>query len=193
MAGAIPGDFIGAARTQWSRRTSRERALLGGLAVAAACALPFFASEWAREQAADAAESQARLGALAAARGGSPVGAQARLLALEGKVRAWTPAAPSFAVARVLVEQEAALAASRAGLTALEVHAAETPDRVGDVEFVRVDLSGAGADWPRLAEVVRRLAEARPGYVVERAASDGTGADARLRLVLLAPFRTSRG
>lgn len=184
--------MVDAARARWSRTTARERLLLAGLAVGAAVAAPVAAQGWAAVQAGREAESAGRLQQLrAAADGGRLRDAQARLDALEARARGWSASAPSFAVARVQAEQDAAVAAAQAGLTGLEVRAAETPDVVGGVGFVRVELSGGGFAWRRLGELTRRLAALRPGVVVERAATEGEGADARLRLVLLAPVRTA--
>lgn len=178
----------GLLRARLDRTTPRERVLLAGLAAAGLVALPFLAHEWAGRRAADAAADTARLQALRAADDGARLrGAAERLDGLEARVRGWSPPAPSFATARVLVEQEVAVAAAQAHVTSLEIHAAETPDRVGPATFVRVEVSSSFS-WPSLAEMTRRLAAARPGYVVERASTEGEGADARLRLVLLAPF-----
>ncbi len=194
MAGATASRAVEAAGARWRRATPRERALLAVLAIGAAVAAPVAAQGWASGQAAREAESAASLQQLrAAADGGRLRGAQARLEALEARARAWSAPAPSFAVARVQAEQDAAVAAAQAGLTALEVRAAETPDAVGGVTFVRVELSGGGFAWRRLADLTRRLAAARPGLVVERAATEGEGPDSRLRLVLLAPVRTPAG
>ena len=170
------------------RATPRERLLLAGLAAAGLVALPFLAHEWASGRAADAAADAARLQALRAADDGARLrGTAARLDGLEARMRAWSPPAPSFATARVLVEQEVAVAAAQAHVTSLEIHAAETPDRLGPATFVRVEVSSSFS-WAALGEMTRRLAATRPGYVVERAATEGEGADTRLRLVLLAPY-----
>ena len=191
MAGATTSRFTDTAGARWRRTTPRERLLLTGLALAAAAAAPVAAQGWAAAQVSREAESAARLQQLrATADAGRLRGAQARLEVLEARVRAWSAPAPSFAVARVQAEQDVAVAASQAGLTALEVRAAETPDVIGGIAFVRVELSGGGFAWRRLAELTRRLAAVRAGMVVERAATEGDGADARLRLVLLAPVRT---
>ena len=178
----------GVLRARLDRATPRERLLLAALAAAGLAALPFAAHDWAGRRAADAAADTARLEALRAADDGARLrGAAARLDGLEARVRAWSPPAPSFATARVLVEQEVAVAAAQARVTNLKIHAAETPDRLGPASFVRVEVS-SGFSWAGLAEMIRRLAAVRPGYVVERASTEGEGADRRLRLVLLAPY-----
>lgn len=183
---ALPA--FGAARARWSRATSRERLLLAGLGLAALAYLPFAAQGWAQVRATQATDNAARLQALTAADDGTRLrGVEARVTGLEARVRAWSPTAPSFPVARVLVEQEVALAAAGAGMTSLDVHAAETPDQIGPARFVRVEL-GSSFTWSSLAVLMRRLAAVRPGYVVDRASAEGEGEQARLRLVLLAPF-----
>lgn len=182
-----------AARTRWDRTTPRERWLLGALAAAGLVALPFLAHDWADHRAQDAAADAARLQELQAADDGARLRSAAQRVAeLEGRVRAWSPPAPSFATARVLVQQSVAVAAAGARVTGLEVHAAETPDRVGPATFVRAELS-CSFSWASLAELTRRLAAERPGVVVERASTEGTGRDARLRMVILAPYREGAG
>ena len=79
-----------------------------------------------------------------------------------------------------------------AGVTSLEVHAADAPDRLGPARFVRVEVSSSFS-WASLAQLTRRLAAVRPGVVVERASTDGAGTEARLHLVLLAPFHEGAG
>ncbi len=179
----------GVARARWERSTPRERYLLLALAAAGLLALPFLAQGWASGRVVDATADTARLQALQAADDGARLRTAAlRVQALEDRVHAWSPPAPSFATARVLVEQEVAVAAAQAGVTSLEVHAADAPDRLGPARFVRVEVSSSFS-WASLAQLTRRLAAVRPGVVVERASTDGAGADARLHLVLLAPFR----
>ncbi len=190
MSSVTLPSVAGAVRARFGRTTSRERLLLAGLGLAGLAALPFAAHDWAARRAAETAADAARLQTLVAADDAARLrGVEGRLAGLEARVRAWSPPAPSFPVARVLVEQEVALAAAQAGITGLDVHAEETPDAVGPARFVRVEV-GCAFSWAKTAELVRRLAAVRPGYVVERAAAEGEGADARLRMVLLAPFRT---
>ena len=190
MASVTLPSLTDAVRTRLGRTTRRERALLAAVGVAGLAALPFLAHDWADRRRADALADAARLQALTAADDAGRLRAvSARVAALEARVRGWAPPAPSFAVARVQVEQEVALAASQARLTTLDVRSAETPDRIGGLPFVRVEVESAFS-WPGLAELMRRLATGRPGVLVERAAREGEGPDARLRLVLLAPFRT---
>lgn len=192
MPGAAAVQILGAAGARLRKATVRERLLLGGLALGLAIAAPLLAQGWSAEQAAREADDVARLRQLQAASSGPALRlAQARVSSLEARVRSWTPAAPSYAVSRVLVEQDAALAAAQAGFSALEVRAAETPDVVGGVSFVRVELSGSGFTWGRLGDFVRRIASARPGAVVERSATEGDPPDVRLRMVLLAPVRVT--
>ena len=177
-----------AVRGRLGRSTTRERALLLALGAAALVALPFAAQSWAAHRQADAEADAGHLQALRAADDGARLRTTAlRLDGLEAKVRDWSPPAPSFATARVLVEQEVAVAAAQAGVTGLEVHAADTPDRIGPAAFVRVELSSSFS-WAALAQITRRIAAVRPGTVVERASTEGDGRDARLRLVLLAPY-----
>lgn len=187
---STPGQIVEAAKARWDRTTPRERLLLAGLTLAAAAALPVAANDWAGAQAAREAEDAGRLTLLQSRDDGARLrGAEARVAALEAKVRAWTPSAPSFAVARVQAEQEAALAGAQSGMTLLEIRTADTPDRIGDLSLVRIDLSGT-SEAGRLGGLVTRLAAVRPGWIVERAATE-PGAPPRLRLVLLAPFRTT--
>ena len=183
----------GAVRARLDRATPRERVLLLALAAGGLVALPFLAQGWAAGRIVDAAADTARLQALRAADDGARLrGATLRLAELEGRVRDWSPPAPSFPTARVLVEQEVAVAAAQAGVTGLEVHAADTPDRIGPASFVRVEVTSSFS-WASLAQLTRRLAAERPGTVVDRVSTDGAGADARLHLVLLAPFREGVG
>ncbi len=183
----------GAVRARLDRTTPRERALLLALAAAGLVALPFLAQDWATHRAADAATDAAHLQALQAADDGARLRRTALHLAeLESRVRAWSPPAPSFATARVLAEQEVAVAAAQAGVTSLEVHTADTPDRIGPATFVRVDVISSFS-WASLAALTRRVAVDRPGAVVERVSTEGEGSDARLHLVLLAPYRETAG
>ena len=183
-----------AVRSRFGRTSLRERGLLASLAVAGLVALPFAVQGWAQAEVDRASADAARLQSLSSP--GDMVRlwrSASELAGLEARVQAWTPTAPSFPVARVLAEQALVSAAVQAGLLMPDVQAAETPDRIGAVTFVRLEVS-ADFGWAKLAALTRRLNSTCPGCVIERAAAEGEGAEARLRMVVLSPFRvTGRG
>lgn len=170
------------------RLSGRERLLLVGLALVGLGLAPVRAYDWRQSQL--AALLQDRIELQAATRQDDAV--QLRRLSRQladqqRRLRAWSWTTSSFGVARVLLEQQVAVAAVKAGMTDPDIQAADEPDQVGAARFVRLELS-APFTWSSFSGLMQRLTDGGRGLVVDNVTVDEGATNPQLHLTMLLPF-----
>ena len=170
--------------------SQRERLLAGFMLLVALILAPVKVYDWTQAEVAGLTADKASLQAAQSEDDPRQIRHTAEQLdAQSARVQAWAWRAPSFEVARVLLEQEVAVAALKAGMATPEVKAADQPEVVGPARFVRVELTGPFT-WSSFAALNERLAASGKAYLVDNVAVTKEGDAWRLRYVTLMPFVT---
>ena len=160
-------DLTSALSAQLARISPRERRLLAVLALAAVVVAPIesfdiYQKAQARNAAARDELSQARLTAQSLRSGGA--GGQAARQREE--IKAWSWTAPSAAVGRVIAQDRIAAIATSAGITDIEIKAAEKIEHAGGVDLVKIDID-APFTWANLSGLLSGLSATGKGFLVD--------------------------
>ncbi len=173
------------------RLSPRERVLVGAACLVALVFAPLKALDWSQVEFQKLVEARASLSAAQAQ--GDPTQLRRVIKQVNDgmarlKAGAWD--APSFPVARVLVEQDVAVAAVKAGIVQPQVAASEQPEMIGPARFARVEVSGPFT-WPTFAALLQRVSARGRRVIVDRAAVQDEAGAQQFRLTLLAPVNIS--
>lgn len=186
MKSPNPSSFGGAVGAQWARVNPRERKLLTLLVFAALIVLLVETFGWmqaasARKLAAQTDLNQA-LQTLRQARGGA-AGAQI------DEVKDWSWLATSAPVGRVIVQDRLGSLADAAGLVGVEIKSVDKIEHIGNLDFVRLDVSAPFA-WPSFVAFLQGLASTNKGFVVDSLIIQD-GDKAQMKMVLKMPILVS--
>jgi hypothetical protein len=172
---------------QLARISPRERRLLTILALAAVVAAPvkafdLYQSAQARNLAARA-ELDQQLQAARSVRSGGVGGQMARQ---RQEIQAWSWAAPSAPVGRVIAQDRIAAIAGQAGLAEAEVKAADKIEHVGGVDLVKVDID-TPFTWSGFSRLLEGLSQTGKGFLVDSLSIEDA-AKPRLKMSLKLPM-----
>jgi hypothetical protein len=183
--------FDTASVSGYVQRMSRREKLLGGFMLLVVLVLaPLKAWDWSQSQMTSLTADKAALQAVVVQDNPVQIRRTSRLLSQQRRqVQSWSWRSPSFDVARVLLEQEAAVAAVKAGVANPEVKSSDQPVMVGPARFVRVELSGPFT-WPSFSALVQRLSSLGKGYIVDSVSVQSETDGGQFKLAVLMPFVT---
>ena len=172
----------------FQRLSARERLLVMLALMAALIMAPLKAYDWADHAQEGYLQAALDLAAARQSTASGHNGLAGQLADTRSEIRGWSWMAPSASVGQVILQDEIAKLAKGAGMTEVDVRAIPGMDRVGGVDFVKVELTAAFS-WPTLTHFLSDLAAPQKGFMVETMTIQGD-APARVRMVLRLPLTT---
>ena len=164
LAASRSTDFFG---EQLARVSPRERWLLAILGLALAVIAPVEAYGFygkAQDRLAAAQEQLHTASQTARALRAGGVGGQ--LARQRDEIKAWSWAAPSAAVGRVIAQDRIAAIVTAAGMADAEIKAADKIEHAGGIDLVKVDID-APFTWANLSGLLAGLSATGKGFVVD--------------------------
>lgn len=181
FAGAFTGLQAGIARMK-----PRERLMLGGMVLLMLGGGAYYAYTLVVDAKSADAQAQADL---QTARSGS-TGALAKQVKIQtDDVRSWTWVAETPAIGRVIMEDQLAGLALRAGMGGATVKASDKPELIGGVNFIDVSVE-APFSWSGLSGFLSGLEGLGKGFVVNSVSVSDDVAP-KLRIVVRMPLATT--
>jgi hypothetical protein len=149
------------------RLSVRERFLILGAAFVVLTLAPLKAYDLNQTNLADYIGARADLdAAIQAAARSHTATAQREIAEQKQLVQRWELTASTLDIGRVLAEEQVALAAQKAGFTALDVKATDVIQQAGPVSFVSVDVSGPFS-WAVFDKFIHNLAATGRGFYIQ--------------------------
>ncbi len=176
-----------AASAQFARISARERKLLAGLALAALVVAPVKTFDWAQAAGERQVQAQQALDtALQAARGARGGGVQGQLAQQRKDIANWSWQAPSAPIGRVVAQDQITSIAIRAGMTGAEIKPADKIEKIGEVDFAKIEIDAPFA-WPSFTAFLSGLAATGKGFMIDSLTVQDD-VKPRLKLVLKLPI-----
>lgn len=166
------------------RMSASERRLLALLGVAILAAGPVLASQAMQEAASRRDEAVSELQRVRQLTSRSQPGAAGDLAAARSEIRSWSWQADRTEVGKVLIQDRIIDLARKAGLANLEVKLTDKTEQVGDVQFVRLELT-SDFSWSGLNAFASELDAMGKGFLLD-AVQMSDSEKPRLKIILRA-------